>query len=295
MTADTQDAPVHVIGASGRSGLALVAALAARGIAFVPVVRDPARWAATGRPEAPCVAAIEDHAALVAALAGARRIVSTAHARHAGGVLDAAPAGAERLVFLGSTRKFTRWPDAHARGVLHGEAALLASGRPGLMLHPTMIYGATGENNVRRLAALTRRLPVLPLPGGGRNLVQPIHQDDVTAAILAGLALAPARPETLVIAGPAALPYAAFVRAVAHADGQRSPRIVRVPALPLIALASLARRLPGLPQVARDEIRRLAENKAFDIAPMRRRLGIEPIPLDEGLRRTFGAAPDVAH
>ena len=70
-----------------------------------------------------------------------------------------------RFVFLGSTRKFTRWPDAHGNGVLAGEAAFLASGRSGVMLHPTMIYGAQGEDNVQRLAALLRRLPFVPLPG----------------------------------------------------------------------------------------------------------------------------------
>ena len=69
-----------------------------------------------------------------------------------------------RFVLLGSTRKFTRWPDDHGNGVLAGEAAFLGSGRPGVMLHPTMIYGAQGEDNVQRLAALLRRLPVLPLP-----------------------------------------------------------------------------------------------------------------------------------
>ena len=55
------------------------------------------------------------------------------------------------------------------------------------MLHPTMIYGAQGEDNVQRLAALLRRLPLVPLPDGGTALVQPIHQDDVTRAIRAAL------------------------------------------------------------------------------------------------------------
>ena len=104
-------------------------------------------------------------------------------------VLAAAPPDA-RFVFLGSTRKFTSWPDAHGNGVLAGEAAFLASGRPGVMLHPTMIYGAQGEDNVQRLAALLRRLPFVPLPGGGTALVQPIHQDDVTRAIRAALDVA---------------------------------------------------------------------------------------------------------
>ena len=90
------------------------------------------------------------------ALADATAIVSTVHARHAAAVIAAAPPQA-RLVFLGSTHKFTRWPDDHGNGVLAGEAAFLASRRHGVMLHPTMIYGAQGEDNVQRLAALLRR------------------------------------------------------------------------------------------------------------------------------------------
>ncbi len=40
-----QPQAVHVIGASGRSGTALCAALADAGIPVVPVVRDPAKHA----------------------------------------------------------------------------------------------------------------------------------------------------------------------------------------------------------------------------------------------------------
>src|SRR6185312_17103994 len=152
-------------------------------------------WAGVGNGPAR-IADLADHAALTTALQGARHVVSCAHARHAPSVLAAAPAGA-RFVFLGSTRKFTRWPDAHGRGVQAGEAAFLASGRAGVMLHPTMIYGAEGEDNVQRLAALLRRLPVVPLPDGGRALVQPIHQDDVTRAIRAALEVDWAGPEAL--------------------------------------------------------------------------------------------------
>ena len=89
------------------------------------------------------------------------------------------------------------------------------------MLHPTMIYGAQGEDNVQRLAALLRRLPVVPLPDGGRALVQPIHQDDVTRAIRAALESCWQGPHSLVIAGPTPLPYADFVRAIAAATDQR--------------------------------------------------------------------------
>ena len=278
---------VHVIGASGRSGTALARSLLADGIGVVPVVRNAARWAATGLPGEPRLADLTG-GDLAAALAGATRIVSCAHARHLPAILAAAPSDA-RLIALGSTRKFTRWPDAHGDGVIAGERALLASGRPGAILHPTMIYGAAGEDNVQRLAGLLARLPAIPLPGGGGALVQPIHQSDVTRAIRAALDVAWAGPEALVIAGPSALPYADFVRAIAAAAGLSPPRIVPVPATLLLALAPLTR-LPGLPRIRPAEIRRLLEDKAFGIEAMRSRLGLNPIPLAVGLSLTFGKA-----
>jgi nucleoside-diphosphate-sugar epimerase len=253
-----------------------------------PVVRDAAKWRASGLAAEPRVADLTDAAALRAALAGATRIVSCAHARFAPAMLAAGPTDA-RTIFLGSTRKFTRWPDAHGRGVQAGEAAFLASGRAGVMLHPTMIYGAQGEDNVQRLAALLRRLPIVPLPGGGRALVQPIHQDDLTRCIRAALAIAWDGPHSLVVAGPTALPYVDFVRAVAHAAGLPHPRIVAIPAWPMLAAAALTTLLPAVPRVRPAEVRRLLEDKAFDIAPMIAVLGVQPIKLTDGLVRTFRA------
>ncbi len=292
--------PVHIIGASGRSGAALCRALLAQGTPVVAVVRSPDRLAQAGlTPGTPGLSArtadLASPAMLAAALADAACIVSVAHARHAGAVLAASPAGT-RHVFLGSTRMHTRWPDAHGQGVRAGEAAFLRSGRSGVMLHPTMIYGAQGEDNVQRLAALLRRLPapggrpLVPLPAGGRALVQPIHQSDVTACVLAALARDWDGPHALTIAGPQAVPYAAFVRLVAGATGLAPPRVIAVPAAPLIA-ATVLTRLPFLPRIRAGELRRLLEDKAFDIAPMRATLGVAPIPLERGLAATFASPP----
>jgi uncharacterized protein YbjT (DUF2867 family) len=280
---------IAVIGASGRSGVALCRALLREAMEFRPVVRDAARWRATGLPGTPRLADLRDAPALRAALAGADAVVSCAHARHAAAILGAA-AGAGPFVFLGSTRRFSRWPDAHGDGVREGEAAFLASGRPGVMLHPTMIYGAEGEDNVQRLAALLRRLPVAPLPGAGRALVQPIHQDDLTACILAALRRGWAGPETLVVAGPEALPYRDFLAAVARAAGLRPLPVLAIPGGLLRALAPVTAVLPLVPRIRGAEVRRLLEDKAFDTGPMRRVLGVVGRPLATGLRQTFGTA-----
>ncbi len=270
---------IALLGASGRSGAALARAM---GQPFRAVVRDAAKWRALGLDAPHAVADLRDAAALRAALAGASVVVSCAHARHAPAILAASEAP---VVLMGSTRRHSRWPDSHGDGVRAGEAAFRADGRPGVLLHPTMIYGAEGEDNVQRLAALMRRLPVLPLPGGGRALVQPIHQDDVTLCLLAAIGIAHQGPRVLDIAGPEPLPYRDFCAAVARAAGLRPRPVLPLPAGLLMAAAPLAR-LAGV-RLGRDEVRRLTEDKAFDVAPMRAALGVTPRPLAEGLRLTF--------
>ena len=262
----------------------------AAGVPFVPLVRSLRKWKETGLPGSARVIDLTDHYSLSAALRDAVRLVSCAHARHTQAIVDATMPDV-LLVLLGSTRRFTRWPDDHGLGVREGERVLIGSGRPGVMLHPTMIYGAEGEDNVQRLAALLAKLPFVPLPGGGRALVQPIHQSDVTRSILAALDRNWPQPEALVIAGPAALPYADFVRAVAEAAGLKPPRIVSVPAGLLRVLAPLSAFVPKLPNIGADEIRRLGEDKAFDVMPMFSKLGLRGISLVEGLRMTFGERP----
>ncbi len=281
-----------MIGATGRTGQALCRALLASGRGCVPVTRNPAKFRALGLPAEPVGADVHDEAALARALVEATAVVLAVHARETARVLTAAPPAA-RLVVLGSTRRFSPLPGAHGLAVLEGEQALLASGRDAVMLHPTMIYGGVEDGNVRRLAGLVARLPVVPLPGGGRFRVQPIHCDDVTAAVLASLARRWERPAALVIAGPEPVRYADLVRAIARAAGLGRRWIVPVPTAPLIACARWAARFPRLPQAYPDEIRRMAEDKAFDISDMINILGVHPIPLAEGLARAFG--PEHTH
>ena len=287
MSETALSAPVCVIGANGRSGAALCRALIAEKVQVIAVVRSAGKLAPD--PASSCkavrIAELTDPVALPIALEGASVVVNTAHARHIPEILAATCAP---VVALGSTRKFTKWPDDHGQGVLAGEAALREDGRPSFILHPTMIYGAQGEDNVQRLALLLERLPIVPLPGGGRSLVQPIHQADVTRALLAAIHLLikgdVAAPESIVIAGADAVPYRTFVRMVLMFSGLGGRPIISLPGWLLIAASRITKHIPGLPRIAPEEVRRLLEDKNFDTTPMQRRLGVHPTSLTAGLQ-----------
>jgi uncharacterized protein YbjT (DUF2867 family) len=271
---------VTVLAATGRLGQALVRRLRTDGHDVVAVGRDPQKLAALPAGITRRVADFGDPAALRAALADAVRVVSCANAAHVPAILAAlAGAAPDRLVLMGSTRRFSAVPDATAEHVRRAEALLAGLPVPSVMLLASLIYGA-GGSVVDGLAARLRRSRFLPLPGGGRPLVQPIHIDDVAAALAAAVVRDEAPGAPIVVAGPAPISYGTMVKTIARGIG-RPVVILAVPGW----LFSLAGRLLGLvPGLAGlgGSLRRLVEDKAYDVGEMRRRLGISPRAFEIG-------------
>lgn len=275
---------VAVLAAGRKTGAVVARALCAAGFAVRAIVRDRAR--ATDAPREAELVVAPDAASQAEACAGMDSVVSCAPADASVALLSALARPLPHLVLMGSTRRWTAWPDHRAATVIALEHAFAACGSPGVLLYPTMIYGAGGENNVRRIAALAR-FGLVPLPNGGRSLIQPVHTEDVARAVVAAVRRRLRHGEPIVLAGPEPLAYADFVRAVAAAAGRRVA-ILPVPLTLAFALGAIVSALPGLPRIRRAEIRRLVEDKAFDITPARDLLGFDPMPLEVGLARTFG-------
>ena len=122
---------------------------------------------------------------------------------------------------------------------------------------------------------------------GRRSQVQPIHQGDVARCVLAAALQRWDGAETIVVAGPEPIAYREFLRAVALAAGLSAPRVLAVSAGLLRMMAPLSAVLRRVPRIGSAQIRRATEDKAFDIIPMRQRLGVVPFPLGEGLSKSL--------
>jgi nucleoside-diphosphate-sugar epimerase len=224
----------------------------------------------------------DDGGSLSALVADADVVVSCAHARFTSRILDILPQRDIPLVLVGSAWRYSRVSEPAAELVRGAEAAFLASGRRGVMLHPTMIYGGFQENNLRRLIKLLRKTRVLPLPGGGRHLVQPVHVDDVADAIIAATLREWPGANVIPIAGPEAMPWHDMARICARAMG-RNVAIVPIPLSPVITVLELMRRtkipLPLDPNI----LHRFRESTSLSIDEMRSVLGVNPRAFQDGL------------
>ncbi len=272
-----------VLGATGKTGRYLVEKLCANGHDVLAVGRSQERLAALGGGCRHALADFDHPLSVAKALIGASHILSLAPASHTRVLLECLPSRCERLVLTGSTRRFTALPDAAADTVRAAEALFLTSGVSGVMLHPSMIYGAPDDRNINRLLKVVRGARVLPLPNGGRNLVQPVFVDDMVAACAAAATEPSAPGPSIVVAGPEPITDAHMLRAGAAAPN-RSNTVVPLPGSLMHAGVAAAQALGIETPFNAAEIRRAMEDKAFPIAALTSRLGITPRSFEEGLR-----------
>lgn len=280
---------VHVTGGSGFLGGRVIPLLLAQGHQVSALARSSAaeqRVADLGAT--PVRGDLDDPGSIDAAFAetAADALVNLASLGfgHAPTIVAAAEdAGLGRAVFVSTTAVFTRL-NARSKAVrLEAENAVRASALEWTILRPTMIYGLPGDRNMARLLQFLRKAPVVPLPGGGRGLQQPVHVDDLAGAVVACLDTPSSIGQSYDLPGPEPVALRQVVVAAAAAVGRRA-HVVSVPLLPAVALARLHEATSRNPRVRAEQVKRLAEDKVFDVGPAGRDLGFAPRPFDDGIR-----------
>ena len=213
------------------------------------------------------------------AVEGVGKVISCAHARYTEVILKACPPGTP-VVLMGSTWRFSHVPNAAADQVRAAERVFLASGNPGVMLHSTMIYGGHQEKNVQRLLSVLKRFPIIPIPGGGRQVVRPIYVDDLVECIFRAVQKVWDAPTVFAVAGPA-MTWRDMAAACAKTEGLRRV-FVTIPISPAIALLEILRRM-GVEALSPDVLRRFSENQEFSTQEMTSLLGVVPRPFEAGI------------
>jgi uncharacterized protein YbjT (DUF2867 family) len=287
-----------ITGGSGFLGGYVLREASRRGHETVALARNPAAALAVADLGAQPVTGNLDDAVQLSRLFAAARCEALVNLAslgfgHAPAIVAAASeAGIGRAVFVSTTAVSTTLAAPTKRVRLAAEQRIRASALKWTILRPTMIYGGPGDRNLSRLLALLDRAPVLPVPGGGRHLQQPVHVADVADAVLSAAERPATAGVTYDIAGPEALTFAEILRTSARAVASRT-RFLPVPLTPLVALVRGYERLSPHPRIRAEQLLRLAEDKTFPIDSATRDLGFSPRPFAAGIRaeaQTMGLA-----
>ena len=278
-----------VTGGSGFLGRRFVAAAVATGHDVVGLARSESAASSLRDAGADAVRGDLDDAASTRdafAQAGADALVNIASLGfgHAGTIVGAAEAaGLRRAVLVSTTAVTTALPAPSKKVRLAAEETVRTSGLAWTIVRPTMIYGAPDDRNIARLLQVLRRTPVLPVPGGGRRLQQPVHVEDLAQALVGAVANDASIGATYDVAGPEPITFRELLETAASAAG-RSVRLVPVPLAPTIGVVRLYERAASRPRIKAEQLERLAEDKAFDNGPAARDLGHAPRSFADGVR-----------
>lgn len=292
-----------VTGATGMVGRAIVRVLLARGRAVCVLARDPGRARALfGTSVSIVVGDLGAPASLRQACDGVGEIYHAAAElgfRDGSGaeiyetnvegtrrLLEAAHAsGVSQLVYTSSvavygdhlvrgTTEQTPANPSSVYGVSKAQAERLIQeavgrGLRGMIVRPCIVYGA-GDRYFIPQTVTTMRLPVLPLPDGGRHVVDLVHADDVAAAHLLVME-AGQSGEAYNVTDGGCYQLRELIRWMADAL-DRSPWCPSISpwvahcALPLIRVAGRLARIPEMAQLQQRDVGVFLSDYHFDIA-----------------------------
>jgi 2-alkyl-3-oxoalkanoate reductase len=306
-----------ITGATGGLGLALVEAACARGFRVLATGRSSqhqarllglgARFIAADLTDPAAALKLCEgqdgviHAAALSSSWGPRAAFLAANVDATSYLLEAAQQqGVARLVYISSPSIFAAMRDRleigpndlpttpqmneYARTKLAGERLVLAASAQGfaaLAIRPRAIVGPDDQVLLPKLAQLARRTS-MPLPGGGRSLIELTDVRDVASATLAALDRADkVSGMAFNISGGQPIQVRELAQRLA-ATLSLKPRLISLP-LPIAqVLASCAEGLARAfnaqnePVLTRYTLATLGYSQTFDLEPARQHLGWAP-------------------
>jgi uncharacterized protein YbjT (DUF2867 family) len=182
-------------------------------------------------------------------------------------------AGVSRIIQISALGASSGAASAFHRSKHVADAFLLGLRVSGVVVQPSLVYGNEGESS-RTFRALAS-LPIIPLPGSGRQMIQPVHVHDVAEAIVA-LVRSNLRG-TIPLVGPRPLALRTYLEELRNAMRIGKAHFVSIP-IPLLGyLSRLGGRRLGWPDA--DMLRMLERGNTAEPGPLHRLLARAPRPV----------------
>lgn len=169
--------------------------------------------------------------------------------------------------------------DAQAQSAYHlskraTDEYLLSLPLDAVVVQPSLVYGAGGTSAA--LFGMLATWPLIPAPDLGEARLQPIHVDDVAAAMVALVDPARAHPRRIALVGPRAMSWRDFLAGLRAALGLSArARFIPIPQGLAAAMACIGDRWSGalLDSAA---WRMLLRGNSADVEPLQNLLGSSP-------------------
>jgi NADH dehydrogenase len=247
---------ILVAGGTGFVGSAIVRELVRQGkpVTVMSHRPDAARRKFAGMPVEVRAGDVRDAESLKAAVAGMDTIISTMQfpnfpvenkgKGHTFEEIDALgnerlvaaakEAGARTYIYLSGNGAAPDGKRHWFRAKWRAEEAVRNSGLRYTILRPSWVFGPD-DDALNRIAGFARRLPFIPVIGGGNQRMQPVFVNDVAQAVVRSVGSPSAANQTFEIGGPEIMTMNDIIRTVLHVMGKKKPLIHSPAVFPWIA------------------------------------------------------------
>jgi uncharacterized protein YbjT (DUF2867 family) len=150
------------------------------------------------------------------------------------------------------------------------------------IVQPSLVYGPGGTS--AQLFTMLASLPVIGLPGDGKQAVQPIHIADLCTAIVRALTMPETFRRTVPLVGSEPLAYRDFLVRLRMGMGLGKPRFMPIPRALMQFGASIVQHMPGS-LLDRETLMMLEAGNTADPAPTTKLLGHPPRSVDQFIER----------
>ena len=198
----------------------------------------------------------------------------------------AGQAGVRTFIFLSSQSAKPDAVSAYGRTKYAAEQVLRQlQGLDVIVLRPGLVCGQGSRGLFQRMCGMVESLPVLPLLGGGRAVVQPIHVDNLCEAIFE----CAARPRefaggVLNLGDPQGLPLAEFLQLIAKARLGKPKPAVSIPLWPVEVMVRAAEALHLPLPINSNNLKGMKVVEKMETAADLARLRLQPRPIENIVR-----------
>jgi uncharacterized protein YbjT (DUF2867 family) len=188
-----------------------------------------------------------------------------------------ASAGVRRVIQISALGADTGTTE-YFRSKLRADECLKGLPLAWTIVRPSLVYGEDGRSS--RLLHRLASLPVIPLPGGGAQQVQPIHVADLARSVVALMVEPQAQGRIVAAVGPRPLALRQYLSSLRTQTGIGRGWLMPVP-MPLVnALAQVAGLWRG-GLLSRDALGMLQQGSTADPAELERLSGVVPRDPDQ--------------
>src|SRR5688572_29170617 len=207
-------------------------------------------------------------------------------------VAEAQRAAVRRLVFVSALGADTGRTE-YLKSKRRAEQVVRGCSRPWVILRPGAVYGP-GDRNLSVLLKLVRTLPAIPVIDHGAQRFQPLWHEDFGRAIANAVDMPDITGRVLEVAGPEQTSMSDLLDRMEGLAGRR-PKRVGVPAAVSAMGTQLASVLGFKLPISEAHFAMLQEDNVISPSgenALAAVLGVEPTPLEKGLRKLAGGMPE---